>query len=420
MGELVPGRAASILLADEESVDELLDHPIGQTSGTVRLADHLPSQAIVGEELALAPLADTPLADSGTQADLLDPPGIIAGQDGIDAPLGAAGVLLVEPIEAGLAGEPIPVVEADDLEVHRLDVPAGDRHGLAVRALNVGGAEVGDEIVREIGRDGYAPRLEGFLEGLTGGIDVEQVEAETAREPAGDEIEVRLECGHVFLAHREQRPEAAVLLQQTAELDEEFLLRVLVGGVGRQDLLELVEDEDQPGRPVAVPLTEGIGPELERGLQRIEVAESGGRMCARRVRIPGPIGPRALQRGERGPDEPIRRPALRPFPGRGKRLLDSDDRQVVEPLVAQARDLVAQAGDEAGLDQRRLAGTRGGEEEHDPLGDQEIAEPLDVAVATEEVLAMPEGARADEGTGPRVGRGRGDGGGHGRPPLGGC
>ena len=129
-----------------------------------------------------------------------------------------------------------------------LDVRAADHLGGAVGALTADGAEVGDEPVHGIGSDGDPLRLEGLFEGLAGGVGVEQVEAEPAGEAAGDAVEVGLERGDVLLAHGEQRPEARVLQHGPPELIEELLLRGMVGGIGREDLLELVEDQDQPRR----------------------------------------------------------------------------------------------------------------------------------------------------------------------------
>ena len=184
------------------------------------------------------------LADSGGLADLPRLVGVIVGEGGIDTLLVAAEVRLVDRVGAGIGDGAVPETEADDLEVDGLDVGAEDRLGRAVGSLDADAAQVVHQPARGLGGDREAAEPERPLERLAGGRGVEQVEAEAAGQPARDAVEVGLERGDVLLAHGEQRPEARVF-QQASELIEERFFRGDVRGIGREDLLELVEDQHE-------------------------------------------------------------------------------------------------------------------------------------------------------------------------------
>src|SRR4051812_7448400 len=82
MGQLVPSRSAAILGADEAGTDQLGNDGFGQAAGLAGLAEDLPAQTLVSQELPLAPLADHPLADAGARADLPHLVAVIAGERG--------------------------------------------------------------------------------------------------------------------------------------------------------------------------------------------------------------------------------------------------------------------------------------------------------------------------------------------------
>ena len=173
--------------------------------------------------------------------------GVVSSQGGVHVP----DVLHVGHVDnVVVRRQPVPQPAADDLELHGFDGIAGHGRGRAIGLLDAHASQVIGELSGRVVREGHARGARRFLHGLPRGLGAQQLQpvALALVEAGRDRAQVGVEPGDELLAHGKERPTVAVA-QRGADLFEEGHLAGPVGGIHRQRLLELVEDQD-----VAVPI----------------------------------------------------------------------------------------------------------------------------------------------------------------------
>ena len=236
--------------------------------------------------------------------------------------------------------DPEPV--AHHLELNRLHARPLHLHRFGP-PLHLDPSKVLDDLLRRRRRelDTFRRRRPG--DGLHRRVRPQQVDAVSRLEMVGDQCQIRIELRDEVLTHREQRPPATVG-EHPAQLDEELLFRVPVGGIEGEDFFELIEDQTW----------------ILVGRLRVEPADVVVEVH------PGQVGGIHLLLGR---------------PGLLQRGHHAEDVAVGFGLVAGARRFVANANRrehlelsllqlwaEPGLDERGLAGAGHRVEQNDPMG----------------------------------------------------
>ena len=333
------------------------------------------------EQPALNPLPEGALANVRERRGLLDDVVVISREGRVDIPHRLRSVGRLEVLQRDrplvLRHHRIPQAQADDLQVDGFDEPAP---AAQVVYQLFGGALLEIQPVE--------PLAGGLRDGLDGLRALEGLETVAKGEAGGQQIEKWFEFGHVVFPHREERPQrglrhGAVCFrilgigrepgpEGVSELPEEVTLGGPIGAVQREQLFELVEDEQ--GKPgLALRLAETaleISPEGEFR-QPVECEPLG-------------FGKTGFERLERRQDVAIRGGAVRP-----SRAVEADDREGFQ--------VRSRARDQRGLDQRGLAGARRREQPDDSLRDQQVADRHGFPLAAVECLALEKGNGSDEG-----------------------
>ena len=368
VGELDPGHAAALIGADEVGVDEGGEDAVLEALGAGRAAQDLGPQAAVGDEVAGEPGAEEALWDGAVAGDGGELVVAVGGEGLIDVADGGE----VGDVDLGCPrGQARPQGAAGDLQLDGLDAGAGLEEDAAVGLGDPDLAQVVDELAGGGVAEADVERGGGALDGGEGGGGAEQVEAVAGAQAGREEVAVGVEGGEPVLAQGEHGV-AVAAAQGGAELAQEGDLGGAAGGVDGQELLELVEDQDL-GVAVAAAAIEVVG-EGHTG----EGGEGGL-----------PVLWDILLEAEQDAEGE----AVGAVDRRGQ--ADAGDREDGEALGAQARD-------QAGVQEGALAGAGGGVQEDDALGDDEVDEVGELAVAGVEPLAGREGAWTDVRVGVRT------------------
>src|SRR5262245_61900859 len=200
------------------------------------ILQHLPPNPLCGDQVAVEPLPDSPLAHPGLAANGCHPLDVVASQGAIDVSY-RLGILNLP----GIGGKPLPQTATDHLQMHWLDIQAQLLH-CPLRALEAYAAQVVDQLPGCGIRKLHARLTGRSLHGQARSVLPQQLEPEGGTEPGRDWAQIGVEAGRVFLPHGEQSPPMPSA-QRYAHLGEKRYFGRSVSGVDGQNLLELIKDQ---------------------------------------------------------------------------------------------------------------------------------------------------------------------------------
>ena len=246
VGQLEPGGAAALLGPQQVRVHQPPDGRVGQPLAGIDPLQHLAAHVLAANQGAFDPIAQRALADARAAGHGRGCVSVVAAQRRVHI----ADRLDVVHADAGIVRrQPVPQPPTDHLELDWLHAVARHGDGRAIGLLHPHSAQIVYQA--RCGRIGeiYAGQLRRPLHRLDRRFWAEQLQpvAPALVEAGWDRLEIGIETGDEFLAHREDCPAVAVA-QGFTDLLEEGQLALPVGRVEGEHLLELVEDED-----VAIP-----------------------------------------------------------------------------------------------------------------------------------------------------------------------
>ena len=386
VAELVPAGSGPPFAPDEAPLLEHVDDGVRHARGAVGRPDDCAARSHVRDEVLADPVAQHALVHAARHRGGLHGVGIEACEDLVDV-AELAHMVVRDHVDAGRQLAPQAV--ADELQLHGLDELALELDRFGAAEVLARAAQLADQPLRDprcerlaLGGDRAARRLERRL-------GAEALEPEAPR--FGKDRQVGIERGKVVLAQREHHAQPRVALDRRGELLEEARAVLPALGVNEHDLLELVEDDTRgSGRP---PRRCAVGGRevLAEG-RVVAVLGRAPRTPARaRGRLAGCGLHRRLPVRQRVGDEDIGA-ARRAGAALGDRAPHARRREHLEARLALER------GDEPGVQQRALAGTRWRMQQHDRIRDDERQELAHLGLATEEqpLLSPLEGPRTHE------------------------
>ncbi len=411
MGQLEPGAAGAQLGAQQEAILQQANDLVGDAAGLFHALVDDAARAGLCDKLAVDPCSQLTLRHrcAGLSQH---------GRQRVAIEAGERLVHVSDRIQVGVgnrAGRPVldvlPKLVAHHLQLHRLDV-LPRRGALLARHAHL--AQVVDQAFGRARGEWPAAQLGRPADRLQGRGDGHPLHVETRAQPVEYQVGVRVQRGHVILAQGQNHPQARVVQERLVQLAKKLRALGPAVRVAGDQLLELIDDQDK-ARPGCrrcgmgraglacgygrrrIFLSSGcrlgfVGPAPARSSLRVD----GG--LARQVRQKIAQGDLSQPRGrlaaliEAGHE--VERVDAGHLADAGRQIAgDTADRQHLEAI------LVPQIGDEAGADQRALAGPRLRVEQQQSLRHHARLKVARLALAAKEepALCLRERARADVG-----------------------